>query len=129
MDNKKPIGSSKRGFASHPENINRNGQPRKGTSFKAIMEEALAKIEPRSGKPFKEYIAENLVLMAANGNLKAIDIFIRLTEGYVPDKRQEVPYDPDEGKTEEELLEEYYRLRGGKPFSSRIFHPTTENKE
>jgi len=68
------------GFAAHPENINRKGQPPKKWSMAGMIKDELNKlvdVKDEGGKvtgqiKARRLVAQRLVIMAINGNMRAI---------------------------------------------------------
>lgn len=65
--------NSGRGFASHPENINRNGRPRKGMAWSDVVID-IGEDELPNGTTKKEYIVQKVYDLAKNGEVKAIKL-------------------------------------------------------
>jgi len=66
------------GFASHPENINRNGRPKTGQALTDIMREVLEEDLP-SGKKRKEALVRRVLELAYEGN----EAMIRMAWSYL----------------------------------------------
>lgn len=64
---KKPVA----GFNANPQNINKNGAPKKEWTMKGLIEEALEE-EDQSGTPYKKLIARKLRSVALKGDVVAI---------------------------------------------------------
>jgi hypothetical protein len=75
----------KRGFASHPELINRKGRPKKGTSLTDHLIEYLQKqgVDPKTGKKKtrKDILAEKLYDLALKGDTVAMKYVFDRIEG------------------------------------------------
>lgn len=71
------------GFQKHPENINRNGRPKKGNTWADVIREAVGEeIEFQGTKrQYKKLIAEVLRKKALKGDLKAIEMLIERMDG------------------------------------------------
>ena len=77
------------GFGDHPENINHNGRPKKGSAWADILREVVEQVAPDSGgKTVKELIALRLVKECLNGNIRAMKELFNRTEG-LPKARAE----------------------------------------
>ena len=63
--------NSTKGFASHPELINRNGRPKKGTAITDLLR---SKLKP-------EAVTDKLISLIEEGDLKAIEYAIDRLEG------------------------------------------------
>lgn len=96
-DNSKTIDSnSTRGFASHPENINRKGRPSRGWAWNELIEEAVnetAKTTEGNELPIKTLVVKRLVKMAADGDLLAIREIINRMDGMPVQPNAEIPQD------------------------------------
>jgi len=63
------------GFNVHPENINRNGRPRRNWTWKDLLEEAVEEsVHSKDGTrcKFKKLIAKKLLALGASGDIHAI---------------------------------------------------------
>ncbi len=70
-----------KGFASHPENINRNGRPTKGNAWAEIFEAVGNEIDDRTGKPFKELVSRKMWAKAVGGDINAAREIMDRMEG------------------------------------------------
>lgn len=73
--------SGGRGFASHPENINREGRPPAGWSWAELLRDMGEEIEPKTGKQFKQLVTKRIWLECVNGNVGAIKELFNRMEG------------------------------------------------
>ena len=82
-----------KGFASHPENINRNGRPKKGDSIadamRELMEEKqLVTITASDGNQKQELLSRKKAFcmrvyeIAMGGNMTAAKMCVQLTDGF-----------------------------------------------
>jgi len=77
VDNKK----IKRGFALHPELINRKGRPPRGWAWADVLTEIAERVDPKSGKPFKEAVGEALFKRCLEGDTTAIKAYMDRMDG------------------------------------------------
>ena len=96
--NSKTIESnSTRGFASHPENINRNGRPKRGWAWNELIEEAVDEIvknkEGTEEIKVKKLVVRKLVKMAVEGDLQAIREIINRMDGMPVQPNAQIPDD------------------------------------
>lgn len=70
-----------RGFASHPENINRKGRPPRGWTWVDLLEEVGEEVEEKTGKKYKHLVSKRLWVECANGNISAIKELMNRTDG------------------------------------------------
>lgn len=59
------------GFNTNPQNINRNGPPKREWTIKGLLEEALEE-EDETGIPYKKIITHKLRALAKAGDMVAI---------------------------------------------------------
>lgn len=59
------------GFNAHPENINRNGPPKKEWTWTGEIKLAMEE-EEADGTPIKKIVAKSLMQQARKGNVRAI---------------------------------------------------------
>jgi len=83
----KPI-KKKQGFAAHPENINRNGRPKKGQTLTDIAKVVLDEELP-SGITRKEALIKKVAQLAYDGDSTMIKLLWNYIDG-MPRQRQEV---------------------------------------
>ncbi len=71
------------GFQKHPENINRNGRPRKDESITSIMRNTLQKqVETKEGKKeLREIFCDKVIQKALKGDMQAIKIIWNYIDG------------------------------------------------
>jgi len=96
-DNSKTIDSNKtKGFASHPENINRNGRPKRGWAWNELIEDAVNEtVKNQAGEELevKKLVVKRLVKMASEGDLQAIREIINRMDGMPVQPNAEIPED------------------------------------
>lgn len=88
-ENKQDLGTNnptgKGGFQDHPENINRNGRPKKELSITYWIREFLSQAEPGHEKQRVQELAEQIVLMAyKDKNVAMIKELLDRLEGTNP---------------------------------------------
>ncbi len=76
-----PNPEGKGGFQDHPELINKNGRPPKGSAWSEVLEEIGETIEPKSGKSFKELVGMKIWQLCISGNVSAIRELFNRMEG------------------------------------------------
>jgi len=59
------------------------GRPKRGESVTEIVREVLSEIDPETKRARREVIAEKLVKLAEDGNLRAVELLMERTEGKV----------------------------------------------
>jgi len=95
--NSKTIDSnSGRGFASHPENINRNGRPKRGWAWNELIEDAVNEVvKNQAGEELevKKLVVKRLVKMASEGDLQAIREIINRMDGMPVQPNAQIPED------------------------------------
>lgn len=69
-----------RGFAAHPENINRNGRP-PGKTFSGYLRDLLEEIDPDTKKENFRILSEALFKTARKGDVQAIREFADRLDG------------------------------------------------
>lgn len=63
----------------NPEDRNKNGRPKKDLSMVDILKQELKKVDPKLKLKYKRIIAKQLVILASNGNTKALrEVFDRI---------------------------------------------------
>lgn len=63
----------------NPEDINKNGRPKKNLSMVEMLKQELIKVDPKLKIKYKRIIAKQLVILASNGNTKALrEVFDRV---------------------------------------------------
>jgi hypothetical protein len=88
--------NSNRGFASHPENINRNGRPKRGWAWNELIEDAVNEtVKNQAGEELevKKLVVKRLVKMASEGDLQAIREIINRMDGMPVQPNAEIPED------------------------------------
>lgn len=76
--------TTKTGFQLHPENINRNGRPKRGWAWNELIEDAVnetAKNAEGKELAIKQIVVKRLVKMAAEGDMTAIREIINRMDG------------------------------------------------
>lgn len=63
------------GFDSRPDNINRNGRPKKEWTWRSLLVEVAEEIEEGSNEPKKKLMAKKLVAKALEGDTTALREF------------------------------------------------------
>jgi hypothetical protein len=95
--NSKTIDSnSTKGFASHPENINRNGRPKRGWAWNELIEDAVNEtVKNTAGEELevKKLVVKRLVKMASEGDLQAIREIINRMDGMPVQPNADIPPD------------------------------------
>lgn len=70
------------GFGENGENINRNGRPRSGTTWREILAEVgETAVSQSHGKSFKEAVAVRLWEEALKGNINAMKVLFERMDG------------------------------------------------
>lgn len=91
LEPKKQLNSnSRRGFASHPENINKGGRPKKDWTWADLFVDAAEELkDTKQGKmQVKKIIAKRLFHMAMSGNVQAIKEVIDRMDGKSVEKAE-----------------------------------------
>ena len=76
--------TAKTGFQLHPENINRNGRPKRGWAWNELIEDAVnesLKNEEGNEIEIKKLVVKRLVKMAAEGDIQAIKEIMNRMDG------------------------------------------------
>ena len=82
---KKP--KQKKGFALHPELINKNGRPPKGTAITDLLEEYLDDVDKKDKKTRKQILIEKIYKMATkDGDLAALKYIVDRIDGKPKDR-------------------------------------------
>lgn len=71
---------AKQGFATHPENINRNGRPKKGLTLTDVAKEILEEELP-NGVTRKEALMRKIATLAFEGNETMIKLIWNYVDG------------------------------------------------
>jgi N-acetylglucosamine kinase-like BadF-type ATPase len=79
------------GFQKHPENINRNGRPKKGDTITDAIKNILQQeVDTKEGKKaVKELFAKKVSEMALKGDLNAIKLIMQYCDG-MPLQKQDI---------------------------------------
>jgi len=87
-NNETPPAKPLTGFQLHPENINRNGAPKRSWTWKDLIEEAaeeMMEVKGKDGttsrKALKYLVARKLLTAAAGGNVNAARELMNRTDG------------------------------------------------
>lgn len=59
------------GFNENPQNINRDGRPKREWTVAGLIEQAMEQ-EDETGVPYKKAVYDKLVLLAKNGDIQAV---------------------------------------------------------
>jgi hypothetical protein len=70
-----------RGFAAHPENINRKGTPKREDQWFTLFKLRGEELDPKTKRPSRVELVNMVYLEALKGNLKAAQIIFDRTEG------------------------------------------------
>jgi len=73
--------NSTRGFASHPENINRKGRPLKGRALTDMTRKLLLEINPETGKTHQQEFVETAVALARGGDVTMLKFLWEQMDG------------------------------------------------
>ncbi len=75
------------GFLQHPENINQNGAPNKGNTFRDMLIKKLAENYKYGdpGKTYKEALVETWLVCAINGSYSHLKEILERMDGKVSD--------------------------------------------
>lgn len=96
---------SRRGFASHPENINKNGAPKRQWTWEGTYQKAVDK-SADDGRPVKEHVAEALIAEALKGNVNAIKELADRMDGK-PDQRTDITSGGDKLEPIQVIIKDY----------------------
>jgi len=101
----------KRGFALHPENINRKGRKPKGATFAEYLREFIEEDDEGKKKSIIEEMTEEAVKQAKRGSFQFWDAIVNRSYGKVAEKVEINPEEkPDLSKLTKEEIETWKRL-------------------
>jgi hypothetical protein len=80
------------GFNKNPQNINRNGPPKKDWTMKGLLEESLEEAD-ETGTPYKKIVARKLRNLAVKGDMVAIKEVNNRMDGMPVQPNAQIPED------------------------------------
>lgn len=90
------------GFDKRPQDINRNGAPKKEWTWAGTIRRVVEQMEEVEGKKVKENVAKSLLNQCLQGNMQAIKEFGDRVDGKAP---QSIGRFNDDGEFEEQSLQ------------------------